>query len=445
MPKDAQILLIDDDADVLTSMHLLLKRLYTKVETEKNSVNISHRINTNTYDLVFLDMNFKKGLNDGNEGLFWLNEIKKVNPNTKVVAMTAYGDVDLAVEAMKRGASDFILKPWDNARILALADKLTNKKRVAAETSNRRESVTLIGSSETMKQLCATVEKIAKTDANVLILGENGTGKDVIAKLLHQQSKRSDKELVKVDLGALNDNLFESELFGHVKGAFTDAHADKVGRFEKANGSSLFLDEIGNLGPSLQAKMLTVLQNRRFAKLGTSEEISVNIRLICATNMPLYKMVDEGSFRQDLLYRINTVELTIPPLRNRPEDIEELANYFLQRFIEQYDRPITCFDKFALDKLKKHSWPGNVRELEHSIERAVILCEGEQIMSNDLNLVAAGKQKETTEEFGLNLLDMERKLIEKAVDENEGNISKAAKELGITRNALYRRLEKHGL
>lgn len=444
MPIDAKVLVIDDDADVLTSMHLLLKRHISSVETEKRSVNIANRINTEQYDLIFLDMNFKKGLNDGNEGLFWLSEIAKVQERASVVAMTAYGDVDIAVEAMKRGASDFLLKPWDNKRILSLCEKLAKPKNKKACTAKPQDAPAIIGQSESLKDLLATVEKIAQTDANVLILGENGTGKDLIASHLHKHSLRKNKDLIKVDLGALNDNLFESELFGHVKGAYTDAHADKAGRFEIAHGSSLFLDEIGNLGPALQAKLLTVLQNRRFSRLGSSDEIAVDIRLISATNMPLYKMVEEGSFRQDLLYRLNTVELTIPALRDRKGDIPILAQHFLESFAAKYNRDIEGFEASAIKKLEQHLWPGNVRELQHSIERAVILADSSIIGPNDLNLVAS-QQKKQEPSFTLNLLEMEKKLIQQAVEENQGNISKAAKELGITRNALYRRLEKHGL
>ncbi len=445
MAHSAKILLIDDDSDVLTSLHLLLKRRYSQVDKEKNSVNIHNRVSNESYDLVFLDMNFRKGLNDGNEGLYWMNQIKNLSPQTAIVAMTAYGDVHVAVEAMKRGAEDFVLKPWENERIINLAEKLLKGKKKKPKQNERPDKVEFIGGSEPVRQTLRTVEKIAPTQANVLILGENGTGKDLIAKRIHDQSSRKDQPFVKVDVGALTETLFESELFGHVKGAFTDAHADKQGRFELADKGTLFLDEIGNLGMAQQAKLLTVLQNRKITPLGTGEEKPVDIRLIAATNSPIYQEVEQGNFRQDLLYRLNTVELQLPALRTRKEDIPELSRFFLDKFSSKYSRSIQGLEDQALQKLIQHSWPGNVRELEHCLERAVILSESSMITALDLSFTAE-KAKEAAQAFdNLNLQEMERKLILKAIDENQGNISKAAKELGITRTALYRRLDKYGI
>lgn len=445
MSKAQRILVVDDDADVVTSLRLLLKRHYHEVATETNVVNLHHRITTESFDLVLLDMNFKKGLNDGNEGLFWLNRVREYAPNTAVVMMTAYGEVNLAVEAMKRGANDFILKPWTNDQLVAVLQRAIEATKGKKRTASKGIGTALIGESDALLAALSTADKVAATNANVLVLGENGTGKDLLAARLHKKSDRAAKPLIKVDLGALSESLFESELFGHVRGAFTDAKADKPGRFEAAHGGTLFLDEIGNLSTALQAKLLTALQNRQVTRLGSHQPISVDVRLICATNQPLYEQVDAGTFRQDLLYRINTVEISMPPLRVRGQDILLLADHFLRTFAEEYSRSVTGFSPEARTELQRHPWPGNVRELRHSIERAVILSEQPIITADDLQLRASANSDVSGAFNTLNLMEMEQSLIKKAIEDAGGNISHAAKALGITRTALYRRMEKYGL
>ncbi|KAB2813727.1 sigma-54-dependent transcriptional regulator [Phaeocystidibacter luteus] len=451
----AHILVVDDDPDVLTTARLFLKHHFTQVDAEKHPRELNGVLSKSDVDLILLDMNFTKGDNDGREGIYWLNHIKEVSPDTLVILMTAYGDVELAVSAIKRGATDFVLKPWKNEKLLATINsalqlRKSNKKvtrleetRKSMEQDRDRDLGEFIGESEAMLNLMKTIEKVGTTDANVLILGENGTGKTLVARALHRASLRNNEAFIHVDLGALNENLFESELFGHKKGAFTDAHQDRAGRFELADTGTLFLDEIGNLPLHLQAKMLTVLQDRKLKRLGDTKEFNFDVRLICATNMPIHQHVDNGEFRQDLLYRINTVELVIPPLRERVEDIPILVDHFLKRYGKKYNKLELSMSKEVMSSLMDYHWPGNIRELEHAIERMVILSDSSHLTSDMVNFRSAGSDDEALDT--LNLDDMERYLIDKAIRKHKGNISKAASDLGLTRAALYRRLEKHGI
>lgn len=451
----ANILIVDDDPDVLTTARLFLKHHFTSIETRNHPRDLNEVLSKTDVDLILLDMNFTKGDNDGREGIYWLNHIKEVSQDTLVVLMTAYGDVELAVSAIKRGATDFVLKPWKNEKLLATinsalqlrqSNKRVNKLEETRKSMEQDRDIAMgefIGESEAMLRLMKTIDKVGQTDANVLVLGENGTGKTLVARALHRASLRKNESFIHVDLGALNENLFESELFGHKKGAFTDAHQDRAGRFEIADSGTLFLDEIGNLPLHLQAKMLTVLQNRRLTRLGDTKEMEFDVRLICATNMPIHDMVNKGDFRQDLLYRVNTVELVIPPLRERVEDIPILIDHFLSRFGKKYNKPDLTIDKEVMHTLMDYHWPGNIRELEHAIERMVILSDSSHLTSEVMNFGSASQGAESLDT--LNLDEMEKYLIDKAIRKHKGNISKAASDLGLTRAALYRRLEKHGI
>src|SRR5215510_5692857 len=386
--KNASILVVDDDPDVLTAVRLLLKTEVKEVITEKNPENLRWHLNKDHFDLILLDMNFTSSIHTGNEGLFWLNEIKKLKTDSAVIMITAYGDIDLAVRSLKEGAADFVVKPWHNEKLITIIkDALKRKESKTSLTPGlRSDSIIgkeLIGESEVMQEIFYKVEKIAPTDANILILGENGTGKDLVAKAIHQHSLRAEKPYVKVDVGALTESLFESELFGHKKGAFTDAREDRIGRFEAANGGTLFLDEIGNIPLHLQAKLLSVLQNRQVIRLGSNEPIPIDIRLICATNLPLSELANENRFRKDLIYRINTVEINVPALRKRGNDIILLARHFSDLYSKKYMRPEFDFDSKALEKLINYHYPGNVRELQYTIERAVIMSDGDILKSDD--------------------------------------------------------------
>ncbi len=446
------ILVIDDDRDILTSARLLLKQHFSRVETLSSPAELNRVLSKNAIDIVLLDMNFSRGRNDGKEGLYWLDRIKEISADTQVIMMTAYGEIELAVKAIKKGAFDFVLKPWTNEALVSTignAIKLGSEKKKVKQLEETKASLEsnlalsekdFLSRSSAMKEVMKTINKVAATEANVLLLGENGTGKSVLALALHQLSSRRDQPFISVDLGALNENLFESELFGHKKGAFTDAHQDKPGRFEVADKGTLFLDEIGNLSLPLQAKLLSAIQSRKISRLGEHKERNVDVRMICATNMPLYEMVNQEKFRQDLLYRINTVEINIPALRERKEDIPILSQRFLQKFARKYHKNTLKLSPQAFDRLAEYHWPGNIRELEHTIERAVILSENTLIDSFNMQL-----NPEEVKPDGLNLVQMEKHLIQKAMDKYKGNISRAARELGITRAALYRRLEKHGL
>jgi two-component system response regulator HydG len=462
----SKLLIIDDDVDVLSAAKLLLKRHYPQVDIEKNPERIPFLITNGSYDLVLLDMNFQRDNSSGREGFLWLDRILDIKPTTAVVLITAYGDVEMAVRAIKSGARDFVLKPWENDKLLAtLQSALEGRKddgngltktgsptgspdRASAGKSQNQSNYVAV--SPSMRQVFATVERVAETDANVLILGENGTGKDVVARALHLRSLRRDKPFVSVDLGALSDSLFESELFGHVKGAFTDAREDRTGRFEEAQGGTIFLDEIGNISLPQQAKLLTVLQQRIVTRLGTNKPKNIDVRLICATNSPIYQHVSDRSFRQDLLYRINTIEIHIPPLRERPEDIVPLAEHFLKQYRKQYNRKVASISPALTRQLQQYRWPGNIRELQHAIERAVILAQGNVLEPEDFYFgtnapAAIPTDKDLPFQENLQIEDMEKKMIQQAMQKYHGNITDIARELGLSRQALYRRLEKYGL
>jgi two-component system response regulator HydG len=448
--KNASILIVDDDPDVLTAVRLLLKTEAKEIVTEKNPENIRWLLSKDNFDIILLDMNFSSTINTGNEGIFWLNEIKKTGAGAQIVMITAYGDIDLAVRSLKEGAADFVVKPWHNEKlILTIKELLKRKENKTSHGFIKANSIAgneLIGESDVMKDVFLKIEKVAPTDANILILGENGTGKDLIAHAIHQQSMRATKPFIKVDVGALTENLFESELFGHKKGAFTDAREDRIGRFEAANEGTLFLDEIGNIPLHLQAKLLSVLQNRQVIRLGSNESVSVDIRLICATNVPLSELANENRFRKDLIYRINTVEITVPPLRKRGNDIIQLAKHFCKLYSNKYMKALPEFDTRALEKLMNHHYPGNVRELQYIIERAVIMADGDILEPKDLifsPIESAGSTE--TENAEMKLSAVEKNTILKVIEKHNGNITKAAKELGLTRTALYRRLSKYDI
>ncbi len=450
--KNASILIIDDDPDVLTAVRLLLKTEAAEVVTEKNPENIRSILARQAFDIVLLDMNFNSSINTGNEGLFWLKKIREFGSEAVVIMITAYGDIDLAVRSLKEGAADFVVKPWHNEKlIITIKDALKKKENSkgspgAPNIRDTRAGSELIGESEAMRDIFYKIEKIAPTDANILILGENGTGKDLIAQAIHQKSLRADKQFIKVDVGALTESLFESELFGHKKGAFTDAREDRVGRFEAANGGTLFLDEIGNISLHQQAKLLSVLQNRQITRLGTNQTIPIDIRLVCATNLPLAELANESRFRKDLIYRINTLEIMVPPLRKRGDDIILLAKHFARIYAAKYLKPANDFDPRALEKLKAYHYPGNVRELQYTIERAVIMSENDRLQASDLIFSPIESIKEIPDEIiDFKLSTMEKNTILRVIEKHNGNISKAAKELGLTRTALYRRLSKYDI
>jgi DNA-binding NtrC family response regulator len=450
--KNASVLIVDDDPDVLTAVRLLLKTETAGVTTEKNPENIRSLISKQTFDIVLLDMNFNSSINTGNEGLFWLKKLREFGSTAAVIMITAYGDIDLAVRSLKEGATDFVVKPWHNERLISTIKDALKKKENNKGLNGYVSPVDsiigseLIGESEVMQQIFYKIEKIAPTDANILILGENGTGKDLIAKAIHQQSLRADKPFIKVDVGALTETLFESELFGHKKGAFTDAREDRVGLFETASGGTLFLDEIGNISLHQQAKLLSVLQNRKITRIGTNQPIPIDIRLICATNMPLTELANESRFRKDLIYRINTVEIMVPPLRRRGSDVEMLAKHFVRIYAKKYLKNSDDFDAKALEKLRSYHFPGNVRELQYTIERAVIMAENDVLHAGDLIFSPIESPKQMNDEPDeLNLGQVEKNTILKVIEKHNGNISKAAKELGLTRTALYRRLSKYDI
>ncbi|MBC6489882.1 sigma-54-dependent transcriptional regulator [Flavihumibacter stibioxidans] len=448
--KNATVLVVDDDTDVLTAVRLLLKTEVMEVVTEKNPQHLPSLLAGKRFDVIMLDMNFTSSINTGNEGLFWLRRIKELKSDAGVIMITAYGDVDLAVQSLKDGAADFVVKPWHNDRLIStIKDVLRKRAGIREESSAATQSIIgseLLGESEQMQAIFYKIEKIAPTDANILVLGENGTGKDLIAKAIHQHSLRSAKPFVKVDVGALTDSLFESELFGHVKGAFTDAREERIGRFEAASGGTIFLDEIGNISLQQQAKLLSVLQNRQVTRLGSNTPIPVDVRLICATNLPIAELANENRFRKDLIYRINTVEIIVPPLRKRGRDILLLADHFNKMYSGKYLKPLLSFDKSAKDKLLSYSFPGNVRELQYTIERAVIMAEEEELTAEDLlfsPIESAMDEREEPADFKLSAV--EKNTILKVIEKHNGNITRAAKELGLTRTALYRRLSKYDI
>ena len=449
----ARVLIIDDNIQILESLRILLKDEFKEVDVLSKPSRINELLWRNDYDLVVLDMNFAKGETSGNEGIFWLNEIRKADPLLPVILITAYGDIGLAVKAVKEGASDFISKPWEPEKLIITlqnAIQLHRKGKEVKQLQSRqlqlsedleREYRMIHGSSEAMNSLMKSLGRVASTDANVLILGENGTGKEVIAREIHRQSKRAEQIFVGVDVASLSESLFESEMFGHVKGAFTDARDDRVGRFENAHGGTLFLDEIGNIPLSIQAKLLQVIQNRELIRVGGHKPVKIDIRLITATNRSLKQMIAEGTFREDLYYRLNTVTLELPPLRERGADIGQLARYFLDQFSSRYNKPGMRLNIKAVQKLEVYPWPGNVRELKHCMERAVIMAESNVLGSIDLNLDAPGR--ETSDSYSLE--EVERDAIDRVLKKCRGNNSRAAQMLQISRTTLYAKMKKYGL
>lgn len=456
MKHQGKILILDDDMHVLLSLRILLEQHYEDVRAINNPSQIDTALEENEFDVVILDMNFSPGKSSGEDGMNILSKIRMVSPSTKVILITAYGEIDLAVEAMRQGAFDFIIKPWQNEKLINSVNSAFELKRSQEKIHmlEERETVLkdlldapftdIIGESEAIKQVFLQIEKVAQTDANVLITGENGTGKELVARAIHRHSQRAQNVFMNVDMGAITETLFESELFGHKKGAFTDAKQDRVGKLEAAQGGSVFLDEIGNLASTLQAKMLRVLQDQKVTRVGDNKEVVLDIRLICATNANLAQMVIEDTFRQDLLYRINTIEIHLPPLRERGDDITLLAKSFIQRFRSKYGKKGLFVPDNIYKKLLKYDWPGNIRELEHTIERAVIMSDGKQLQVGDLNL----SQVNATEAPAIKNFDLEEIeswAISSAIKKHQGNISHAAKELGLSRGAMYRRMEKYDL
>lgn len=449
MKKEGNILIVDDNRSILTALKMLLTPYFAKVTTLTTPNQIKSKMQEEQTDLVLLDMNFSAGINNGNEGLFWLSEIRREKPDAIVVLITAYADIDLAIKAMKEGAADFIVKPWVNAKLISTLQTAFQLNRSQKETKgsanvkpvSTSSSGMYWGNSETMSRLRLLTEKIAETDANVLITGENGTGKEMLAQAIYQLSDRKNEQLVCVDMGAITESLFESELFGHVKGAFTDARADRPGKFETAHKGTLFLDEIGNLPYHLQSKLLTVIQQRSVVRVGSNTPIEINIRLICATNRKLDEMVAKGEFREDLLYRINTIHLEIPPLRNRKEDILPLTELFLKQYSEKYRKPCPNLDGEARETLTGHPWPGNIRELQHCIEKMVIMCEGDTIRKPDLQLAPPSLAANAIQ----TLDEMEQNMIKQALEKHNGNMSAVANQLGISRQTLYNKMKKYDL
>jgi DNA-binding NtrC family response regulator len=452
LSQKAHILIVDDDRDVLEATRIFLKQHGFQVDTEERPVFVTQLLKNRKYDLVLLDMNFSREGRSGNEGFYWLSQILETDPSIAIILITAYGDMEQAIKAIQKGATDFITKPWESEKLLATIHKVLkiNSKGKQARgkvdgTENQAEEREIIGRSEAIQKVFQTIDKVAGTDANVLILGENGTGKELVARALHRKSKRSQEVFVNVDMGAISETLFESELFGHVKGAFTDARDNRIGRFEAADQGTLFLDEIGNLSLPLQAKLLSAIQQRKIVRVGSNQPIAVDIRLVCATNLPLKKKVAQREFRQDLLYRINTVEIHLPPLRERKEDISLLADHFVQVYSQQYDKLITGISTAALARMEKYPWPGNIRELQHAVERAIIMTDSEILQPSDFNLVSVSDLGSGLQLDTYNLEEVEKLIIRKAITKHSGNISRAAKELGLTRTSLYRRIEKYGL
>ncbi len=444
--KAGNILIIDDNRSVLTALELLLQPYFDKVQTLTSPNTLLSQLQQTSWSVVLLDMNFTSGINTGNEGLYWLNQIKHLKPALPVVLITAYADIDLAVQGMKQGATDFIAKPWENRKLVDTLLKAVETHTPKRSRKNQTEHPNAMywGESAAMQTLRAMVQKVAITDANVLITGENGTGKEMLAREIHALSSRNALEMVSVDMGALTETLFESELFGHQKGAFTDAHSDRMGKFEAANGSTLFMDEIGNLPYHLQAKLLTVLQQRKVVRVGSNQPIPVDIRLICATNQNLSERVANGAFREDLLYRINTIHLEIPALRERREDIIPLAEQFIERFGQRYGKPGLRLSEAACHRLLQHPWQGNIRELEHAIEKAVIIADTPQLSAEIFQLTQRTESVSSIATAST-LEEMERQMIQQALKECEGNLSAVAAKLGITRQTLYNKMKKFGI
>lgn len=447
--KQGTILIVDDNRNILTTVRMLLDPIFHNIITIANPNSIPAKLREEHPDVVLLDMNFSSGINSGNEGLYWLREIKSLSPKTEVVLFTAYADIQLAVTGIKEGAADFIVKPFDNEKMISTLLEARDKNKTADKAMGKHsgkaaQSVMYWGDSEAMTNLRHVVEKVAATDANILITGENGTGKEVLANEIHRLSARSCKKMLPVDMGAISETLFESELFGHVKGAFTDAKVDKPGKFELADGSTIFLDEIGNLSYSLQAKLLTALQRRSIVRVGGSTQIPINVRLVCATNRNLQQMVNDGEFREDLLYRINTIHLELPALRQRKADIVPLANRFLRQYGDMYNKTNLRFSDEAERKLISLPWYGNIRELQHAIEKAVILSDGGMISAEDIDGGNQTRREKPLEEVQT-LDEMECRMIEKTIKECEGNLSVVAARLGISRQTLYNKIKRYGI
>lgn len=442
--KQGTILVVDDNRNILTTVKMLLENTFDKIVAIANPNNIPARLREDRPEVVLLDMNFTSGINNGNEGLYWLRQIKQQRPAAEVVLFTAYADIALAVAGIKEGAADFIVKPFDNEKLLETLTNAYRKTRKGQSGKGRQtEGAMYWGTSPEMESLRLVVEKVAATDANILITGENGTGKEVLANEIHRLSGRSARRMMPIDMGAITETLFESELFGHVKGAFTDAKADKPGKMELAEGGTLFLDEIGNLSYGLQAKLLTALQRRAIVRVGGSEPIPIDVRLVCATNRDVRQMVADGTFREDLLYRINTIHLRLPALRERPEDIVPLAQRFLRRYATLYNKVQLAFTPGAEDKLRALPWRGNIRELQHAVEKAVILSSGGHIGEEDIEGETDLREKPMDEVQTLD--EMERRLIEKTLRDCDGNLSQVASQLGITRQTLYNKIKRYGL
>lgn len=453
--KTAAILIIDDDEDVLITAKMILRNHFKEILTASSPKQLESLLQKQEVNIIVLDMNFKAGATSGNEGLFWLGRIKSINPQIDVIMNTAYGDIQLAVECMKQGAIDFLVKPWEKEKLLATvntvyqlqqAEKKVNKleeSRLVLNNDIEKDLGEMIGRSQAIKDVFRTIKKVAQTDANILILGENGTGKELVARAIHKYSNRRNNDFVKVDLGALSGSLFESELFGHVKGAFTDAKSDRAGRIEVADEGTLFLDEIGNITLAHQAKLLTVLQNREVTRVGATKPTRIDVRLISATNKHIPEMVPSEIFRQDLLYRINTVEINLPPLRDRDGDIELLANHFLEAYAQKYEKPSLTIHNNTLGKLEEYDWPGNVRELQHAVERAVIMSDGKSIQPEDLLVKPSQKKKVNND--SLKVEDLEKQAILQAIEKYKGNLTRAAGELGMGRSTLYRKMERYNM
>ena len=454
--KKRKLLIVDDNKNVLKALTRLLEMEFDEVHTTGNPNLIQRMVRANDYDIILLDMNFSAGVNTGNEGLFWMQEILNIDANAIIIPITAYGDIDLAVRAVKSGATDFVIKPWDNDKLLATissaynlrlskleVESLKDKQKSLIENIDKKYS-SIIGSSSVMQEIYKTIKKVANTDVNVLILGENGTGKELVAHEIHQQSKRNREILVSVDMGSLSESLFESEMFGYEKGAFTDAKDMRKGRFEIASKGTLFLDEIGNLSVSMQAKLLAALQNRTFTRMGANAPIEFDTRLICATNKNLNEMISDGLFREDLFFRINTIEIIIPPLRDRGDDIIELTDFFFNNIKAKYDKNTLKLNKDTFDALKDYHWPGNIRELQHTLEKAVVLCDSDVLKPDDLYLPKQLTLKSSENKI-MTFDEIEKQGVLKALERNKGNILKTAKELNIARQTLYNKIQKHKL
>jgi DNA-binding NtrC family response regulator len=455
--KFGKILAVDDNEDILFALKLLLKNQAESIITVSDPHKIPDAMAKDEFDVILLDMNFTKDAISGQEGFDWLGKILEIDPDSVVVFITAYGDAEKAVKAIKAGATDFVLKPWQNEKLLATISSSVKLRKSRRENDNLRSKqkelsavmdqpfADFIGNSPEMQKVFATIQKVAGTDANILILGENGTGKELVARALHRNSKRSDEVFISVDLGSITESLFESELFGYEKGAFTDAKKDKPGRFEVASGGTLFLDEIGNLSMQFQTKLLTVLERREVIRVGATKSKSIDVRLICATNNNIHQMVSDNAFRQDLLYRVNTVEIHLPPLRERTGDITLLANHYTKVYTKKYKKSIKGISTTAIKKLNQYGWPGNVRELQHAIERAIIMTDSDILQPDDFILSSQAGKSNDLELNTYNLDEVEKQIIQKVLKQNQGNISQAAQELGITRTSLYRRMEKYDL